>query len=53
MSEIGADWWRSPQTGELLRTLFSEGTKPTSEEIAGRLGFEPLDTTPLLREVGA
>jgi hypothetical protein len=53
VSEIGADWWRSPQTGELLRSLFREGTKPTSEEIAGRLGFDPLDTAPLLREVGA
>jgi hypothetical protein len=53
VSEIGSDWWRSPQTGELLRSLFREGTKPTSEEIAGRLGFDPLDTTPLLREVGA
>ena len=29
-----------------------EGTKPTSEEIAGRLGFDPLDTTPLLHELG-
>jgi hypothetical protein len=51
--EIGSDWWRSPQTGELLRSLFREGTKPTSEEIAGRLGFDPLDTKPLLHEVGA
>jgi hypothetical protein len=51
--ENGADWWRSPQTGELLRTLFHEGTKPTSEEIAGRLGYDPLDTKPLLHEVGA
>jgi hypothetical protein len=51
--ENGADWWRSPQTGELLRTLFREGTKPTSEEIAARLGYDPLDTKPLLHEVGA
>jgi hypothetical protein len=51
--ENGADWWRSPQTGELLQTLFREGTKPTSEEIAGRLGYDPLDTKPLLHEVGA
>ncbi len=51
--EVGADWWRSPQTGELLRALFHEGTKPTSEEIAGRLKFEPLDTSALLHEVGA
>ena len=39
--------------GELLRDLFREGTKPTSEEIAARLGFDPLDTKPLLHEVGA
>jgi hypothetical protein len=51
--EIGDDWWRSPQTGEFLTSLFREGTKPTSEDIAGRLGFDPLDTKPLLHEVGA
>jgi hypothetical protein len=49
--EIGADWWRSEGTGEVLRELFAEGTKPTSEEIAGRLGFDPLDTTPLVAEL--
>jgi len=51
--EIGDDWWRNAQTGELLRDLFREGTKPTSEEIAARIGFDPLDTKPLLHEVGA
>jgi hypothetical protein len=51
--EVGADWWRSRQTGEILRALFAEGTKPTSEEIAGRLGFEPLDTGPLVAELSA
>ncbi len=51
--EIGDDWWRSPQTGELLRALFTEGTKPTSEQVAGRLGFDPLDCGPLLHELGA
>ena len=49
--EIGEDWWRSPATGELLRELFREGTRPSSEEIAGRLGFEPLDTEPLQAEL--
>jgi hypothetical protein len=53
VQQVGADWWRSPQTGELLRELFREGTKPSSEEIASRLGFDPLDTRPLLREIGA
>ena len=52
VDEVGADWWRNPRTGELLRELFREGTKPTSEEIAGRLGFDPLDTKPLLHEIG-
>ena len=49
--EIGEDWWRSAETGEILRGLFAEGTRPTSEEIAGRLGFEPLDTGPLVAEL--
>jgi hypothetical protein len=53
LSEIGDDWWCNPATGDLLRALFFEGTKPTSEEIAARLGFAPLDTTPLLHELGA
>jgi hypothetical protein len=51
--EVGSDWWRSAETGELLRALFREGTKPTSEEIAGRIGFDPLDTGSLLHEIGA
>ncbi|HEY5660423.1 MAG TPA: hypothetical protein VIR59_06530 [Gaiellaceae bacterium] len=53
IDEIGDDWWRSPKTGEILRALFAEGTKPTSEEIAARLGYEPLDTTPLVHELVA
>ena len=51
--EVGDDWWRRPETGELLGGLFREGTRPSSEEIAGRLGFEPLDTRPLLAELAA
>jgi hypothetical protein len=49
--EVGADWWRSTETGDRLRALFTEGTKPTSEEIAGRIGFDPLDTEPLVSEL--
>ena len=51
--EVGEDWWRSSKTGDHLRSLFAEGTQPTSEEIAGRLGFDPHDTQPLLTELGA
>jgi hypothetical protein len=51
--EVGDEWWASNETGERLRELFREGTKPSSEEIAGRIGFDPLDTGPLLAELGA
>ena len=49
--EIGEDWWRSAETGDRLRALFSEGTRPSSEEIAARIGFDPLDTGPLVSEL--
>jgi hypothetical protein len=51
--EVGEDWWRRPETGERLRALFFEGTRPSTEEIAERIGFEPLDTSPLVRELQA
>jgi hypothetical protein len=50
---VGSDWWQRPDTGRLLRDLFAEGTRPTSEEIAARIGFDPLDTGPLLEEHAA
>jgi hypothetical protein len=50
---IGEGWWRSPATGDLLRELFREGVRPTSEDIAARIGFEPLDTVPLQEELRA
>jgi len=52
LRELGEDWWQSRETGDRLRALFREGTRPTSEEVAERLGFEPLDTGPLLEELG-
>jgi hypothetical protein len=48
VDEIGADWWRSAKTGELLRGLFREGAKPTSEEIAERIGYNAFDVRPLV-----
>jgi hypothetical protein len=50
-AEVGEEWWRSPGTGEMLRELFRQGTRPSSEEVARRLGFEPLDTAPLSAEL--
>jgi hypothetical protein len=49
--EVGEDWWRRRETGDRLRALFAEGTRPSSEEIAVRLGFDPLDTGPMLEEL--
>jgi hypothetical protein len=50
---IGEDWWQRRETGELLASLFREGTKPSSEDVAARIGYDPLDMTPLLTEIGA
>ena len=48
---IGRDWWQRRETGDFLRELFREGTKPSSEEVAARIGYDPLDTEPLLEEL--
>src|SRR5436190_4317483 len=53
LGEVGDDWWRDRRSGEILRELFLEGTKPSSEEIAGRIGYEPLDTAPLAADLSA
>ena len=49
--EVGREWWRLEGTGTLLRELFREGTRPTTEEIADRIGYDPLDTRPLVAEM--
>ena len=50
IGEVGEDWWRN-KTGDLLRKLFWEGTQPSSEDVAARLGFNPLDLRPLVSEI--
>ena len=51
LDTLGSDWWRNPKTGDMLRSLFREGTRPSSEEIADRIGFNPLDLRPLVSEL--
>ncbi|HET7353479.1 MAG TPA: hypothetical protein VFJ11_05450 [Gaiellaceae bacterium] len=51
--EVGEEWWRSSGTGEILRALFAEGTRPSTEEVARRIGYQPLDTGPLVAELTA
>ena len=53
LGEVGEGWWHNPKTGDLLRELFWEGTRPSSEEVAERLGFTPLDLRPLVSELKA
>jgi hypothetical protein len=48
---VGEHWWRRRETGDLLRDLFAQGTEPSSEEVAARVGFDPLDTAPLVAEL--
>jgi hypothetical protein len=50
-STIGRDWWGRPETGRFLRPLFREGLRPSSEEIATRLGFDPMDVESLVAEM--
>ncbi len=49
--EVALDWWRQEATGAFLRELFREGTRPTTEEIAARIGYDPLDVAPLVAEL--
>ena len=49
--KVGEDWWRREETGEFLRSLFFEGTRPSSEGVAARIGFDPHDTAPLEEEL--
>jgi hypothetical protein len=49
--EVQEDWWRAPRTGELLRELFAAGTRPSSEEVAARIGADALDVRPLVDEL--
>jgi hypothetical protein len=51
--EVADEWWRRPETGKFLGELFFEGTRPSSEEVAARIGFDPLDTGPLEEELRA
>jgi hypothetical protein len=50
-ARVGRDWWRRPETGAFLRELFAEGTRPSSEDVAARLDFDPIDTAPLVAEL--
>ena len=51
VESVGPDWWQRHETGQFLSQLFREGTRPSNEDIAGRIGFDPDDTRPLIAEL--
>lgn len=51
VEHVGSDWWQSTETGAFLGNLFKEGTRPSNEEIADRIGFAADDTGPLVAEL--
>jgi hypothetical protein len=52
VNAVGPDWWCRLETGHFLRDVFREGTRPSSEEFAARIDFNPLDMRPLMHELG-
>ena len=49
LREVGDDWWRSAEDGrDPARALRSRARGLRREDIAARLGFDPLDTGPLV-----
>jgi hypothetical protein len=53
VQSVGQDWWCSAETGALLTALYAEGLRPSNEDLAARVGFDPDDTGPLLAELSA
>ena len=53
LATVGPDWYRRSETGDFLRGLFRQGTRPSNEELAERLGFAVDDTGPLVAELTA
>ncbi len=51
VEHVGEDWWCRRETGAFLSELFTEGTKPSNEEIADRIGFAAEDVEPLVAEL--
>lgn len=46
--EFGTPWWRNPQSGQFLLSLYAYGEALNSTEIAQLLGYEGLDESHLI-----
>ena len=52
VDEVGEDWWRNRETGDILRELFRRGNAADERGHRRRASaYEPLDTGPLLHEL--
>lgn len=49
--KYGKTWFRSPEAGRFLGELWSDGQKFSVEELARKIGFNGLDTDPILTEL--
>jgi hypothetical protein len=50
---FGPTWWRSPDAGKLLRSLWRDGLGPSAENVVASLGYDHLDWRPVLRQIRA
>jgi hypothetical protein len=49
--QYGAEWYKQPQVGEALRTLWGRGLRPEPVEMAHELGVTEIGPTTLLEEI--
>ena len=52
IGEVGEDWWRDKTTATCSASC-SGKARSRSEDVAARLGFNPLDLRPLVSEITA
>jgi hypothetical protein len=54
VEKFDEDWYRNPRSGPwIVEQLFAEGQRELAQELAERVGGEPLSFTPLLRATEA
>lgn len=52
-AEHGPAWWNEAGAGDRLRGLWSEGQRPSAEDVLAQLGYDRLDWRPILHHIRA
>jgi len=52
-SRFGGAWWRNPEAGAFLRSVWGDGLGPSAENVVASLGYDRLDWRPVLRQIRA